>query len=804
MDLKPQSCGFHRRAKTRVIGRSCRICHASSQIFRQNGEGLRADPRDFDLTMKNSESRRNSYGLPKLLVRWSRQHGRRSFHKLQAMVAIMSVLAAYIPLPAAAQQPQPAGPNTPPALGLPPTPQPNYTQPLFMRPGARDFSKSNRAFPNFLRTWEPTTVDAPVTSNSQRLDALVHNGKIYLSLADAIVLGLENNYDIAIQRYTLDIADTELLRARAGSNLLGVSAGLVEGTLGGTGTSSNSLSSGGGPGGTSTAVGGAGTGAGGLSVSTNGTGPQPEALDPVLTGTLQLERTTSPEATPFASGAPTLNQNLDQYNFNYNQGFITGTQLQVGFNNSRTTNDSIFNAYSPELLSSFRATLTQHLLNGFGPGINGRFILEAKNNRRISDSAFRLQILYTINQIENIYWVLVSDYEDVQAKQRALEQSTRLASDNRKQLQIGTLAPLDVLNADNQVSTDTQALITSQTTLEYYQLLMKQAISRNLSDPVLSSAPVIPTDRVSLLEMPEERTPAEELVQKAYANRPEIEQQILNLRNDEITLRAVKNNLLPTVDLYGFYGAAALGGSKSPFCSTEFFGPAACDVPTVGYGTVFTNLFNSSGPDKGAGVNVSIPLRNRTAQSLQARAVLEYRQAEMRLQQLYIQVRIQVINGQYALTNDRAAVQAALAAREYNYQSYQAEVKKLRLGASTTANVLQQERNLATAENNVISTEATYAKDRASLEQLLAQTLDQYGIQLSDAVSGTVTKEPVIPGLEPAKAAPEASVPGQQEQLQHTEQMPPLPVMPQQPKLTPQEEQNLPPTTPPNSTPPPQ
>ena len=443
---------------------------------------------------------------------------------------------------------------------------------------------------------------------------------------------------------------------------------------------------------------------------------------------------------------PTLNQNTDTYNFNYNQGFITGTQLQVAFDNTRITNNSSFNAYSPQLHSTFRATLTQHLLNGFGPGINGRFILEAKNNRRITDSAFRQQILYTINQIENIYWVLVSDYEDVQAKQRALEQSTRLASDNRKQLQIGTLAPLDVLNADNQVSTDTQALITSQTSLEYQQLIMKQAISRNLSDPALSSAPVIPTDRVSLLEMPEERTPVEDLVQKAYANRPEIEQNILNLRNDEITLRATKNGLLPTVDLYGFYGAAALGGSKSPFCSTEFFGPDACNVPTVGYGTVFTNLFNSSGPDKGAGVNINIPLRNRTAQSLQARALLEYRQAEMRLQQLYIQVRIQVINGQYALTNDRAAVQAALAAREYNYQSYQSEVKKLRLGASTTANVLQQERNLATAENNVISTEATYAKDRASLEQLLAQTLDQYGIQLSDAVSGTVTKDPVIPG----------------------------------------------------------
>jgi outer membrane protein len=755
--------------------------------------------------MKNSESRRNYYGLPKLLSRWSRQHGSRFFSKLQASVAIASILSAYVPLPAMAQQaPAAATATAPPAPGLPPAPAPNYTQPLSARLGNRDFTRPHQVFPNFLKTWEPISIEAPVTSNSQRLEAVVHNGKIYLSLADAIVLGLENNYDIAIQRYNLDIADTELLRTRAGSNFLGVPAGLVQGTLGGSGNTSSSLTSGGGPGGTSTASGGAAAGAGGINASTNGSGPTPEVLDPVLTGTLQLERTTTPQPNPFGSGGPTLNQNPDTYNFNYNQGFVTGTQLQVAFNNNRTTSDSIFSSYSPQLQSTFRATVTQHLLNGFGPGINGRFILEAKNNRRITDSAFRLQILYTINQIENIYWVLVSDYEDVQARQRALEQSTRLASDNRKQLQIGTLAPLDVLNADNQVSTDTQALITSQTTLEYQQLIMKQAISRDLSDPALSGAPVIPTDRVSLLEMPEERTPVEDLVQKAYANRPEIEQTILNLRNDEITLRATKNNLLPSVDVYGFYGATGLGGSKSPFCSAVFFGPEACNVPTIGYGTVFTNLFNSSGPDKGGGVSVNVPLRNRTAQSLQARALLEYRQAEMRLQQLYIQVRIQVINGQYALTNDRAAVQAALAAREYNYQSYQSEVKKLRLGASTTANVLQQERNLATAENNVISTEATYAKDRASLEQLLAETLDQYGIQLSDAVKGTVTKDPVIPGLEPAKAAPEANVPGQQQQLQHTEQMPPLPVMPQQPKLTPQEEQNLPPeqNTPPPSTPP--
>src|ERR1700743_1512387 len=212
--------------------------------------------------MKNPQSRRSICRLP----------ARPLFLKLQATLAIVAVLSASLPLPAAAQQAPPVSANTPPALGLPAAPKPNVTEPLFMRPADRDFSKPNSYFPKIWNPYVPITVAAPVTTNSQRLDALVHNGKIYLSLADAIVLGLENNYDIAIQRYNLDIADTDLLRARAGAALLGVSAGLVQGTLGGSGTSSTSLSSGGGPGGTSTAVGGAGAGAAGLNVTTNGTG----------------------------------------------------------------------------------------------------------------------------------------------------------------------------------------------------------------------------------------------------------------------------------------------------------------------------------------------------------------------------------------------------------------------------------------------------------------------------------------------------------------------------------------------------
>jgi outer membrane protein len=725
------------------------------------------------------------------------------FSKLKSAAAVSCLLAGTAPSYAVglgngfepgygfgqAQQTTPANaavvPNT---QGLPTEPPPNFTQPLYMRPTTRDFTKERRYFPNPLAPYTPTTAPAASFMNSPRLDDLIKGGKIYLSLSDAVLLALENNYDIAIQRFNLDIADTDILRTQSGALFLGVNSGLVTGTLGGAGTT---VTSGGGPGGTSVAAGGAGTGVGGQGLTTNGGGPLPETMDPSVTGTVQLQRSSTQELNPLFSGSSKLNQNTNIYNFAYNQGFITGTALTVGFNNSYTTSNSIFNTYSPAYQTTFNAQVTQHLLQGFGWGINGRFIVQTKNNRRIADSAFRQQLLFTINQVENIYWGLVSAYEDLQARQRSLEQSTRLLEDDKKSLEIGTMAPLDVVSANSSVETDKQAVITSQSNLEYQQLVMKQAIARSLEDPTLANAPVIPTDRISLIEMPEERESADDLVRLADANSPAIEQAVITLKNDEITLKGERNALLPTVDVYGFYGASALGGSQSPDC-VNFETGVACppgSFPPITYGTAFSNLFNSSSPNKGAGVNITIPIRNRLAQSAQARSELEYRQAQMRLQQLYVQTRMNVINAQYALTNDRASVQSAMATREYDRQSLDAELKKLHLGASTTANVLQQQRALAIAENSVISATAKYAIDRAAFGEILASTLDRFNISIADAVTGKVNTAPTIPGLEPAKKEPEVTVPAQQQQLQEQEQKPAPQAqpMPPQPPAPPQQ-----------------
>jgi outer membrane protein TolC len=675
--------------------------------------------------------------------------------------------------PAAAQQTnlvaQQASPTAPAAAqavqndttgnpNLPQAPAPKLTEPLFLRPTFKDYSKGKFGFPNPLRWYTATNYPAPRLSNTPRLDDLLRDGKIYLSLSDAVTLALENNFDIAIARINLDIADTDLLRARAGSSLRGVSTGIVANTLGGT---SSTITGGGGPGGTSSGTGGTGTGANGLVLSTNGSGPIPYSMDPVLTGALEYQAQSQQQSNLlFSGGLSSLFTNTGTYNFTYAQGFGTGTLLNVGFNNTRVTTNNPFVDYSPALTTGFTATVTQHLLQGFGPGIQDRFILEAKNNRRITDSAFRQQLLYTVNQVENIYWGLVSAYEDEQAKERALAQSTQLTEDNRKQLQIGTLAPLDVVNSDASVAADKQALILAQTNLEYQQLIMKQAIARNLNDPQLSAAPVIPTDRVALDRLPEEDMPIEGLISEAYANNPQVEQAVLNMKNNKITIKAEKNGLLPVLDAYAFYGATGLGGAQNPgaedfesITSTGAYPPGT--FPTISYGTAFGNLFNSSSPNKGVGANLTIPLRNRTAQADQARSQMELRQSEMRLQQLYTQIRIQIINERYALTNDRAQVAAAQAQHDYAQQSFIAEQKKYKLGASTSALVLQQGRNLAIAENSLISATAAYAKDRASLLQLLSTTLDRYNINISDAASGTVAQAPLIPGLTAPK--PEAA-----------------------------------------------
>jgi outer membrane protein TolC len=655
-----------------------------------------------------------------------------------------------------------------------------------------EYSKPNTHFPNPLAPYTGRNVPPPNVTNTPRLDQLMSNGKLRLSMNDAITLALENNLDIAISRYNLSIADTDVLRSKAGSNILGVNSGVVQGTPGGGvgGFGGATSATGGGAGGTTGGGGGAGGGTLGIVSSTLGIGSPITSYDPSITSLLQIDRFNQVTSTAF-SGVPILNQNTSTANFAYNQGFASGTAMSVGYDNSRVTTNSPFTSLSPALNSNFRLQLTQHLLQGFGFLPNRRFIIIAKNNRELTDVAFRLQIITTVDQIENIYWDLVNAYENVKVQQDALALANKTLSDNKKQVEIGTLAPIEIVRAQSQVATNQQALTVAQTNLELQQLLMKNALSRTLENQSLVDAEVVPTDTVRL-PATEPVIPSQDLVNDAINHRPELAESRIDLNSREVSMRAVKNALLPTVDLFAYYGGSGLGGSQNstnvcgnPGSISQFCTPPDQIPPPISYGGTFHQLFNSTAPDKGVGVNINIPLRNRTAQANQIRSQLEYRQAQMRLQQVENEVRIEVRNAQFALQQNRASVEAAQAAVALAVQSLDAEQKKYALGASTTTLVLQQQSALTQAKSNLVSALTTYEKGRVELDRATGLLLERNNIDLADAQSGVITKAPSVPYVQPRSEA--------QPELKPSSEQPTKPLMPQQDNQQPDNQQPAPP-----------
>ena len=630
-------------------------------------------------------------------------------------------------------------------------------------PKLADYSRPRSHFPNPIAPYMTRSVDAAFLGNSPRIEQLLQNGKIMLSLDDAIALALENNLDLAIARYNLSIADTDILRAKAGHSTRGVNTGVVQGTPGGGVGGFGTGAQGAGAGGTTSGAGGAGAGTGGLVLSTSGVGPAVESFDPFVTSTLSIEHAVFPLSNTVTTGVPTLNQNTTTANFNYSQGWATGTDMGLTFDNTRQISNSKFSFLQPSLNSNFRFQLRQHLLQGFGFQPNLRFIRIAKNDRRISDSAFRQQVETTVSQIQNIYWDLVNAYEDVKVKERSVTLAQKTLSDNQKQVQIGTLAPIEVVRAQSDLSTRQQDLIVSQTNLELQQSLIKNAVTRSMAKgSPLPEAPVIPTDTMQL--PPAEAAPVmEDLVQRALNNRPEIEQSNLDLTNREISEKAAKNALLPQVDLFGFYGAAGLAGD--PTAALLCGSPSAPAPPNCRFNTglpnAFARLFDSSAPDKGVGVNLIIPIRNRAAQADNIRSQLEYRQAELRLQQLRNQIGIEVRNAQFALQQNRARVQAAQDGQKLAEQSLDAEQKKYALGASTNTLVLQAQRDVATAESNLVAAMSAYEKSRVELDRVTGQTLPNNHIQLGEAEVGVVTTPLAVPYVipRPPEQQPQAAPP---------------------------------------------
>lgn len=635
----------------------------------------------------------------------------------------------------------------------------------------QDYSKPRSAFPNLLQPYEAQDVPQPATGNSARMDSLIREGKIYLSIDDAIALTLENNLDLDIARYNLNIADTDYLRAKSGASILGVNAGIVQNTPGG-GVGGLGGTVGSGAGGTTVAASGIGSGTNGLVSSTLGIGSPITSFDPIISGTLQLDKDSAESVSVF-SPVPVVDQNTYTLNFGYAQGFAWGTSINAGFNNTHVTTNNPTSLLTPEINSGFQFRVTQNLLQGFGALPNLRFVRIAKNNREISDVAFRLQIITTVDQIENMYWDLVYAYENVRVQQEALTYAQKALDDSRRQAKVGTAPPIQVVSAQSTLATDEQNLILAQNNLQLQELLMKNALSRNVEEPSFAEADVIPTSAM-LVPQQEQVAPIQDSINEALNHRAELVESRIDLNSRDLNARAVRNALLPALDAFAYYDGSGVGGnintavpacsaSSSKFCYTPSLAPPPFQSATsVSYGGTVTQLVNSTAPDKGVGVTLSIPLRNREAQANQVRAQLEYRQAQVRLHQLENQVRIEVRNAQFDVKQNRVAVQAAQSAVDLARQTLDADQQKLKVGLTTTTAILQDASLLTTSESNLVSAKAAYEKSLIELDRATGLLLDHSGISVADATRGQVTHMPAVPDVAPrqdATPAPSSSAP---------------------------------------------
>lgn len=612
--------------------------------------------------------------------------------------------------------------------------------------GKRD---SGGLFAGFTRPYRAQEVPPVNLANSPRLESLLRAGRIYLSLQDAVALALENNLDIAVQRYGPLMADASLLRAEAGGLLRGVPTAVQRATTSALAQATGAAGGVGGAVSTGAAVTTGGEAGGAIIIQTGTAVPN---LDPVLFTQVNFSHRTSPQTNSFTTGTNALILRNDVANFGIQKGFLTGGSVSFGWNNSRLETNAGRSDFNPSMTASFSLSIQQPLLRGFGLAVNNRNIRIAKNNRRVSDLAFRQQVISTVSAIVSAYWDLVSYNENVRVRQQALALAQKLYEDNKKQVEIGTLAPIEVVRAEAEVASSRQALVQAETQLLQQETLLKNALSRTgVASPLVADARIVPTDRISVPPS-EPVTPVQDLIEMAMKNRPDVAQIELQIENTKIGLKGSRNSLLPQLDVVADFRNNALVGeiNKLPIPAIPGTGigpqprnPAAVDPFFIGgYGKALSQLFARNFPDYAIGFQLNIPLRNRSAQADMILDQLTLRQQELRRQALLNQVRVDVRNALIAVQQARAAYEAAVKARELQEQTLEAEQKKYALGASTIFFVIQAQRDLAQARSVEVAAASQYAKAKVQLEAATGRTLEAYNISIEEALEGRVSRPP--------------------------------------------------------------
>jgi outer membrane protein len=654
------------------------------------------------------------------------------------LAMLLAALLAGGPLsPAFGQNP----PQNPPANPTPaPTATPSGTSiPPVSSLGLReyDFTKSPHAFPNITKPYRSQYVRPPMLTNSPRLDQLIHDNKLEISLQDAVELALENSLDIAVERYYPWIADAGILNAQSGLSSFGAPNAAISAS----------------------------------SAAINPFVTYIPTYDPLIQNTDSVAYVATPINNPFTSGTGTtslasLLSHSAQYNTSYSQTFETGTNFSVSWDNTRSSSSPTANVFNPSVSSYLSVSISQPLLNGAGLFVGRRNIVIAQNVRKIADWDFAQQAITTVYNTIFAYWELVYARENVKVEQQAVATSQKFYGDNKKQLEIGSIAPLDVTRSESELATDSGNLVQAQTVQLTDEQTLKNYISKDPLAPNIVNVEIIPTDAPT--QPPQIETSFEDAVKEAFAKRPELQEQVYNLKNADIDVRATKNALLPTLTAGAYYESQGLAGnsviSGTPTLASSGIPivdangnivPGLFEATTVtpvvgertqGFGTAQNQIFHNQFPEYAGQLTLTLPLRNRSAQAVHARSLLYQRQLETQMQQLRNAALLDVRNSYIALTQDRALVASAIKARELQQQTFDSQQKKYQLGAATAYDTILSQRDLVAAQGNEIRALANLEEAKANYERALGRTLDVNHVTIADAKSGEIDRETLIPG----------------------------------------------------------
>ena len=575
--------------------------------------------------------------------------------------------------------------------------------------------------------------------NSTRIHDLIRSGNLYLSLSDALALAVENNLDIELQRFSIPVADTDVVRAKGGGLLRGVPFILAESPAGVGGPLSPLVTN---PASASSVTPGTAVATNPLelgvlgevqtNLSVQGTLPQSNGtpvtiFDPALVGQLNWTHQTTPQTNMVVTGTNSLISDIGTGNVGIAQGFSTGTQVSLAFNNNHQSVNSLRDNYNPFTGSSLGLTVTQPLLRGFGSSLNRRFIHIANNNQKITSLLFEQQLIATVYGVTRLYTDLVALYEDVKNKEESLASSQKLFTDTKAQVEEGTLARVEMTRANASVFSSRQDLINARGLLEEQEAILKTVLTKTGNqDPEVQAARIIPTDSLGVPEK-EEIRPIQDLLSEAMAHRPDLSQANLQIENSEIGLKGSRNAVLPEVDLVGVAQNNGLAGTLNPLV------PGADASLSGGYGATLDQIFTRKFPTYGIGLQVTLPIRNRIAESDLARDEIQLRQSQVRLRQLQNQARLEVEDSFIAMRRARSSYEAAVQARVLQEESLDAEQQKFSVGASTSFFVIQYESLVAQAKSTEVAAKSAYVKARAALQRSTGAILSDNNITVESA-----------------------------------------------------------------------